>query len=77
MSEPRYFACEVCFQRIDALHEELLVVVAGSMSGSKIEKTKESLLLFLKSLPKKCRFQIVGFGSTFHPLFPQYVIGVG
>nr|CDS32001.1 hypothetical transcript [Hymenolepis microstoma] len=46
---------------------------SGSMSGSRIRKSKEALLLFLKSLPKKCRFQIVSFGSSFSSLFPQPV----
>ncbi|VUZ46093.1 unnamed protein product [Hymenolepis diminuta] len=46
---------------------------SGSMSGSRIQKSKEALLLFLKSLPKKCRFQIVSFGSSFSSLFPQPV----
>ncbi|CDS35741.1 von Willebrand factor A domain containing protein [Echinococcus multilocularis] len=59
----------------DGGKREIIFVIdrSGSMSGSKIQNTKESLLLFLKSLPKKCRFQIVGFGSSFHPLFPQPV----
>ncbi|KAL5966196.1 von Willebrand factor A domain-containing protein 5A [Taenia solium] len=62
-------------QASDGDKRELIFVIdrSGSMSGSKMQKTKESLLLFLKSLPKKCRFQIVGFGSTFQPLFPQPV----
>ncbi|VDD75944.1 unnamed protein product [Mesocestoides corti] len=46
---------------------------SGSMSGTRISKTKESLLLFLKSLPRKCRFQIVGFGSMFRALFNEPV----
>ncbi|KAM7540844.1 hypothetical protein Aperf_G00000031153 [Anoplocephala perfoliata] len=46
---------------------------SGSMEGSRIRKSKEALLLFLKSLPRKCRFQIVSFGSEHSSLFPQPV----
>nr|CAK6928091.1 unnamed protein product [Fasciola hepatica] len=46
---------------------------SGSMSGSNIECAAESLLLFLKSLPSGCRFQIIGFGSTYETLFPEPV----
>lgn len=37
---------------------------SGSMSGSRMETTKEALKLFLKSLPPACRFQIVSFGTS-------------
>ncbi|BHF79411.1 von Willebrand factor A domain-containing protein 5A [Sparganum proliferum] len=48
-----------------------LIDRSGSMSGKNILQAKESLLLFLKSLPTDCRFQIVGFGSTFSALFDE------
>ena len=35
------------------------------MSGSKMETTKEALVLFLKSLPSDAHFDIVSFGSKF------------
>jgi hypothetical protein len=35
------------------------------MSGSKMETTKEALILFLKSLPADAYFDIVSFGSNF------------
>ncbi|VDM36336.1 unnamed protein product [Hydatigera taeniaeformis] len=59
----------------DGDKREIIFVIdrSGSMSGSKMERTRESLLLFLKSLPRRCRFQLVGFGSTFEPLFAQPV----
>ncbi|VDP92465.1 unnamed protein product [Echinostoma caproni] len=44
---------------------------SGSMSGGNIARAAESLLLFLKSLPTGCRFQIIGFGSTHEALFPE------
>ncbi|XP_078687570.1 von Willebrand factor A domain-containing protein 5A-like isoform X4 [Branchiostoma floridae x Branchiostoma belcheri] len=42
---------------------------SGSMSGSKIKNARETLLLFLKSLPVGCYFNIVGFGSSYKTLF--------
>eukprot|EP00058_Branchiostoma_floridae_P006994 XP_002592482.1 hypothetical protein BRAFLDRAFT_68970 [Branchiostoma floridae] len=42
---------------------------SGSMSGNKIKNARETLLLFLKSLPIGCYFNIVGFGSTHESLF--------
>ncbi|CAH8832448.1 unnamed protein product [Trichobilharzia szidati] len=48
-----------------------LIDRSGSMHGDNISYAKTSLLLFLKSLPVKCRFQIIGFGSSFDSLFPE------
>ncbi|XP_078686407.1 von Willebrand factor A domain-containing protein 5A-like isoform X3 [Branchiostoma floridae x Branchiostoma belcheri] len=42
---------------------------SGSMSGSNIKNARETLLLFLKSLPVGCYFNIVGFGSSYKTLF--------
>lgn len=42
---------------------------SGSMSGSKNNSAKETLLLFLKSLPDGCYFNVVGFGSRYSTLF--------
>ncbi|CAH1271049.1 VWA5A [Branchiostoma lanceolatum] len=42
---------------------------SGSMSGNKIKDARETLLLFLKSLPVGCYFNIVGFGSSHQSLF--------
>ncbi|KAB7498347.1 von Willebrand factor A domain-containing protein 5A [Armadillidium nasatum] len=52
-------------------HNEIILVVdrSGSMGGSKIAKAKTTLLLFLKSLPPGCRFNVISFGSTFQTLF--------
>jgi len=44
---------------------------SGSMSGSRIEMAKSALLLFLKSLPPDCYFNIIGFGDKFEYLFPK------
>ncbi|XP_035683551.1 LOW QUALITY PROTEIN: von Willebrand factor A domain-containing protein 5A-like [Branchiostoma floridae] len=42
---------------------------SGSMSGNKIKNARETVLLFLKSLPVGCYFNIVGFGSRHESLF--------
>ncbi|XP_048773306.2 von Willebrand factor A domain-containing protein 5A-like isoform X2 [Ostrea edulis] len=44
---------------------------SGSMTGDRIEKAKETLLLLLKSLPVTCIFNIVSFGTTFSTLFSK------
>lgn len=44
---------------------------SGSMSGSKINSARETLLLFLKSLPDGCYFNVVGFGSSYRTLFKK------
>ncbi|RXG62402.1 von Willebrand factor A domain-containing protein 5A, partial [Armadillidium vulgare] len=56
-------------------HNEIILVVdrSGSMGGSKIAKAKTTLLLFLKSLPPGCRFNVISFGSTFNTLFESQV----
>ena len=46
-----------------------LVDRSGSMGGSYIASARDTLLLFLKSLPEDCHFNIVGFGSRFIKLF--------
>jgi hypothetical protein len=66
------------FPKIDASHSaacEFVFVVdrSGSMRGSYINSARETLILFLKSIPAGCSFNIVGFGSRFEHLFPQSV----
>eukprot|EP01102_Stenamoeba_stenopodia_P008144 TRINITY_DN2315_c0_g3_i1.p1 TRINITY_DN2315_c0_g3~~TRINITY_DN2315_c0_g3_i1.p1 ORF type:complete len:851 (-),score=154.13 TRINITY_DN2315_c0_g3_i1:33-2585(-) len=61
---------------LDELNDcEFVFVVdqSGSMSGSKMESVKNALQLLLRSLPCNCKFNIIGFGSTFVSLFPQTV----
>ena len=56
-------ACEFIF----------LVDRSGSMSGGFIRSARETLILFLKSLPEGSYFNIVGFGTRFEKLFAQSV----
>lgn len=44
---------------------------SGSMTGERIEKAKETLLLLLKSLPVNCIFNVVSFGTNFSSLFSK------
>ena len=44
---------------------------SGSMGGSRMDGAKTTLLLFLKSLPDGCFFNVVGFGSSFENLFEE------
>ena len=39
-----------------------------SMQGNKIDLTKQALILFMKSLPSDCLFEIISFGSSYYPL---------
>ena len=47
---------------------------SGSMRGEFIKSAKQMLLLFLKSIPLGCYFNIMGFGSTFVHLYKQSVV---
>ena len=44
------------------------------MGGDRIASARAALLVFLKSLPPGCYFNIVGYGSHFALLFPEYVL---
>ena len=54
---------------------EFIFVVdrSGSMSGGFIKSASETLVLFLKSIPPGCHFNIIGFGSRYQSLFPRSV----
>ncbi len=43
----------------------------GPKRGGRIAKARDTLQLFLASLPQNCLFQVIGFGSSFQLLFPQ------
>ena len=46
---------------------------SGSMRGSYIKSARETLMLFLKSIPEGSLFNIIGFGSRYELLFPESV----
>lgn len=43
---------------------------SGSMGGTRIEKAKEALILFMKSLPEDSYFNVISFGSGSERMFP-------
>lgn len=51
---------------------EMIFVVdqSGSMAGSRMNSVKETLQIFLRSIPEGTLFNIVGFGSNTKSLFP-------
>ena len=63
------------FPQFDQLENDcefiFLVDRSGSMSGQFIQSASETLILFMKSLPENCYFNIVGFGSRYEQLFPE------
>jgi hypothetical protein len=48
-----------------------LVDRSGSMSGSRISQVRDTLQIFLRSLPEGTLFNIIGFGSKYEKLFPE------
>jgi von Willebrand factor A domain-containing protein 5 len=46
---------------------------SGSMGGDRIKQAKESLILFLKSLPESSIFNVISFGSKFKRMFKTSV----
>lgn len=51
----------------------LLLDRSGSMQGTRIEMAREATLLFIKSLPPGCMFNVVSFGTGMEQLFPTSV----
>lgn len=65
-----------CQQNLNNVANEFLFVIdcSGSMaSEDKIGLARKAMLLFLKSLPTNCRFNIIRFGSKFVALFNDQV----
>lgn len=42
---------------------------SGSMSGARIEKAKQALVFFLRSLPQQSYFDVYSFGNSFKAMF--------
>jgi hypothetical protein len=62
------------FSSAEAMSELVFVIdQSGSMQGAYIQAAKETLMLFLKSIPDGCHFNIVGFGSSYKFLFKTSV----
>ena len=62
------------FEEVEAACEFIFLVDrSGSMTGSYIKSARETLVLFLKSLPEGNYFNILGFGSSYTSLFPNPV----
>jgi hypothetical protein len=60
------------FAAADAPSEIVFLVDrSGSMEGTSIAEVRNALQLCLRSMTPGCAFNIVGFGNTFTPLFPQ------
>ena len=51
----------------------LLLDRSGSMQGSRIDMAREATLLFVKSLPAGCHFNVISFGTGMEKLFGQSV----
>ncbi|KAJ5077410.1 von willebrand factor a domain-containing protein 5a [Anaeramoeba ignava] len=58
------------------IRQEMLFIVdrSGSMNGEPIKSVSQALISFLHALPPNCFFNILGFGSQFHFLFPQFMM---
>ena len=62
------------FTNVEAACEFIFLVDrSGSMGGSYINSARETLVLFLKSIPEGNYFNIIGFGSSYQSLFKNTV----
>lgn len=60
-------------ESMEEFEGEILFLVdrSSSMNGMKIKEVKDALLVFLKSLPEKCKFNIYSFGRYASSLWSQ------
>ena len=70
---PREEDCRRITTNIEVTNEFIFVVdCSGSMEDeNKIGLARQAMLLFLKSLPVNCHFNIIRFGSDYRALFQQ------
>jgi hypothetical protein len=75
-----YACCSVLLDRIDTQsvvrkYDEFIFLIdcSASMSGERIEHALECLDLFLRSLPERSFFNVIQWGRSFRPLFPESV----
>jgi uncharacterized protein with von Willebrand factor type A (vWA) domain len=56
---------------MDTVRGEFIFLLdrSGSMQGGRIEKAKQALVFFIRSLPKYSYFNVVSFGTRFKTLF--------
>jgi hypothetical protein len=47
---------------------------SGSMEGSKIDKAKEALILFMRSLTADCKYNIITYGDDYKKMYPESVV---
>ena len=47
---------------------------SGSMDGERIVSALKALELFIRSIPPKSKFNVVSFGSSYLPLYPNSII---
>lgn len=60
-------------ESMDEFDGEILFLAdrSGSMAGPKIAELRDALLVFLKSLPANCKFNIYSFGNNVTSLWPR------
>jgi hypothetical protein len=73
---PREEDCQRITNNIEVTNEFIFVVdCSGSMGDeNKIGLARQAMLLFLKSLPVNCHFNIIRFGSEYNSLFNEITV---
>ena len=59
--------------RIEPAEFYFILDRSGSMQGDKIVTAKETLKLFLHSLPLRSKFNVISFGTKFESIFDKWV----